>query len=195
MDEEESWRLDFEFLLISFKKPFFPKFELLNSECGLSAGFYGHLIFFRRIPKSFSFSSGSPKVFLFLQDSMTYTIRSFLFLCRIERVKSFCSLLFLCSGLYQIALLDKRFCFSAELSDLYQSADWTKAFLFLRDPVIYTIQLWEIKVFLFLQDPVTSTILLYQTQHFFSWQVPFVHSFLFSFLHVVLSDHETYVLP
>ena len=51
---------------------------------------------------------------------------------------------------------------------------WTKAFLFLRDPVIYTIQLCGIKAFLFLQDPVTNLF-------FFSWQVPFVHSFLFSF--------------
>ena len=30
---------------------------------------------------------------------------------------------------------------------------------------------------------------------FFSWQFPFVHRFLFSFLHIVLSDYETYVLP
>ena len=30
--------LDFGFLLISFKKLFFPKFELLNSGCGLSVG-------------------------------------------------------------------------------------------------------------------------------------------------------------
>ena len=72
---------------------------------------------------------------------------------------------------------------------------WTKAFIFLRDPVICTIQLCEIKAFLFLQDPVTCIILLYQTKLFFSWQVPFVHSFLFSFLHVVLSDFETYILP
>ena len=38
MNEEDSSRLDFGLLLISFKKLFFPKFELLNSGCGLSAG-------------------------------------------------------------------------------------------------------------------------------------------------------------
>ena len=33
---------DFVFLsLISFKKPFFPEFEQLNSGCSLSAGVYG----------------------------------------------------------------------------------------------------------------------------------------------------------
>ena len=58
---------------------------------------------------------------------------------------------------------------------------WTKAFIFLRDPVICTIQLCEINAFLFLQDPVTCIILLYQTKLFLSWQVPFVHSFFFLF--------------
>ena len=43
-DEEEFSRLNFGFLVISFKNLFFPKFELLNSGCGLSAGFfYGKL--------------------------------------------------------------------------------------------------------------------------------------------------------
>ena len=41
MNEEDLARLDHGFLLISFKKRFFPKFELLNSGCGLSTGFYG----------------------------------------------------------------------------------------------------------------------------------------------------------
>ena len=38
MDGADFSRLDFEFLLISFKKLFFPEFDLLNSGCGLSAG-------------------------------------------------------------------------------------------------------------------------------------------------------------
>ena len=38
MDEEDFSRLNFGFLLISFKKTFFPKFELLNSRCSLSVG-------------------------------------------------------------------------------------------------------------------------------------------------------------
>ena len=38
MDEEDFSRLDFGFLLISFKKKIFPKFELLNSGCSLSGG-------------------------------------------------------------------------------------------------------------------------------------------------------------
>ena len=41
MDGADFSRLDFGFLLISFKKLFFPEFDLLNSGCGLSAGFYG----------------------------------------------------------------------------------------------------------------------------------------------------------
>ena len=41
VDEEDLSRLDLGFLLISFKKNFFPKFELLNSGCGLSTGFCG----------------------------------------------------------------------------------------------------------------------------------------------------------
>ena len=38
---DEQWMKEtFGFLLISFKKRFFPKFVLLNSGCGLSAGVY-----------------------------------------------------------------------------------------------------------------------------------------------------------
>ena len=38
MDGADFSRLDFGFLLISFKKLFYPEFDLLNSGCGLSAG-------------------------------------------------------------------------------------------------------------------------------------------------------------
>ena len=40
MDEEDFSRPDFGFLLILSKNFFFPKFEQLNSGCGLSACFY-----------------------------------------------------------------------------------------------------------------------------------------------------------
>ena len=60
--------------------------------------------------------------------------------------------------------------------------------------MIYITQLCEIKAFLFLQDPLTCTILFYQTKLFFHGRFHLCIAF-FSFLHVVLSDYETYVLP
>ena len=41
MDKDDFSGLDFGFPFIYFQKFFFPKFELLNSGSGLSAGFYG----------------------------------------------------------------------------------------------------------------------------------------------------------
>ena len=41
-DEEDFSRLDLGFLS---KKLFFPKFEQLNSGCGLSVGFYGKYLY------------------------------------------------------------------------------------------------------------------------------------------------------
>ena len=57
---------------------------------------------------------------------MTYTILLFLdFMQKLSKLNHsalfrFCAI---SSDLFQIALLDERFCFSAEPSDLYQSAD------------------------------------------------------------------------
>ena len=42
MKTSKEWTLGLRVLLISFKKLFFPKFELLNSRCGLSAVVYGN---------------------------------------------------------------------------------------------------------------------------------------------------------
>ena len=45
MDDEENFsRLDFGFLLISFKKTFFPKFELLNSRSAYLRVFTVHIL-------------------------------------------------------------------------------------------------------------------------------------------------------
>ena len=84
---------------------------------------------------------------------------------------------------FQSADLDKSFSFSSGSSDLYHSALWDKSFSF-----FCRIQ-WLVP-YCFIRQNL-----------FFLWQVPFVHSFLFSFLHVVLSDYEdlcftiTFCLP
>ena len=136
----------------------------------ISLDLWYNLIFACRIdPVFYIILLCQTKVFLFLQDSVTYTILFFLFLCRIEQVKPFCSPLFLstiqwfipnCSARQNIFFLQNQVIYTNLLI-------WTKAFLFLWDPVIYTIQLCEITAFLFLQDPVTCTTLLYQTKLFF----------------------------
>ncbi len=45
--EDSRCRLYFGFSLIYFQKTFFPKFELLNSGCGLSVGVYGKCLKFK----------------------------------------------------------------------------------------------------------------------------------------------------
>ena len=46
MKTSKEWTLGLHVLLTSFKKLFFPKFELLNSGCGLSAVVYFFFFFF-----------------------------------------------------------------------------------------------------------------------------------------------------
>ena len=69
MDEEDLSRLNFGSLLISFKKLFSPKFELLNSGCSLSAGTaYLWVRLIRRFLWYVEFVVKHPYLLLFLED-------------------------------------------------------------------------------------------------------------------------------
>ena len=127
----------------------------------ISLDLWYNLIFVCRIQCFIPFCSARQKFFFFFRIHWLIPCHSFLVLCRIERVKPFCSLLFcaVSSDFYQIALLD-NFIFPQNQVIYTNLLIWTKGFLFLRDPGIYTIQLCEIEAFLFLQDLVTCTILL-----------------------------------
>ena len=165
----------------------------------ISLDLWYNLIFVCRIQCFIPFCSARQKFFFFLRIQRLIPFSAIFCFCaelsELNHSALFCFWA-VSSDLYQIALLDKRFRFSAEPSDLYQSADLDKSFSFpLGFSDLYHSALWDTGAFLFLQDPVTRTILLYQTKLFFSWLFPFVRSFLFSFLHIVLSDYETYVLP
>ena len=98
----------------------------------ISLDLWYNLIFVCRIQCFIPFCSARQKFFFFFRIQWLIPFCSFLFLCRIERVKPFCSLLFLCSIQWFLlfALLEKRLCFSAEQSDLYQSADLDKSYPF-----------------------------------------------------------------
>ena len=137
----------------------------------ISLDLWYNLIFACRIQCFISFWSARQKFFFFFRIQWLIPFCFFfLFLCRIEQVKPFCSPLFFstiqwftpnCSARQNIFFLQNHVIYTNLLI-------WTKAFLFFLDPVIYNIQLSEIKAFLFLQDPVIlSPILLYQTKLFF----------------------------
>ena len=157
-----------------------------------------NLIFVCRIQCFIPFCSFRQKFSFFSGFNDLYHSTLFCFCAELSKLNH-SALFYFCavsSDLYWIALLDKRFCFSAEPSDLYQSADLDKSFSFSSGSSdLYHSALWDKSFSFFEGSSDLYHIALLDKTCFFLWQVPFVHSFLFSFLHVVLSDYETYVLP
>ena len=98
------------------------------------------------------------------------------------------------SDLSQIALLDKRFRFSAEPRDLYQSSDLDKIFSFSLEFSDLFRSALRGKSFPFSarSSDFYHIALLDKTCFFMAGSI--CAWFFFSFLYVVLSDYETYVL-